>query len=73
MFTVQPSISGNTATAGALKLRVISPADATLHAVDWTTVDSDYLSGWRIDIGGATTGYVVELGAGDSIFGAGFE
>lgn len=70
---VQPSISGNTATAGALKLRVISPADATLHAVDWTTVDSDYLSGWRIDIGGGTTGYVVELGADDSIFGDGFE
>ncbi|MFI4968658.1 MAG: hypothetical protein ACHP7D_00475 [Lysobacterales bacterium] len=69
----QPTISGNTATAGTLKLRVISPANATLHAIDWTTLDSDYLSGWRIDVGGGTSGYVVELSAGDVIFANGFE
>jgi hypothetical protein len=73
---VQPTINGNTATAGALKIRVISPADATLSALDWTTLsDSDetYNSGWRIDISGGTTGYVVELSAGDGIFADGFE
>jgi hypothetical protein len=70
---VQPTISGNTATAGALKIRVITPANATLSAVDWTGVDSDYLSGWRIDITGAATEYVVELSAGDSIFADGFD
>jgi hypothetical protein len=70
---VQPTISGNTATAGALKIRVITPANATLSAVDWTSVDSDYLSGWRIDITGAAIEYVVELSAGDSIFADGFD
>lgn len=73
---VQPTISGNTATAGALKIRVISPANATLSALDWTTLsDSDetYNSGWRIDVSGGTTGYVVELSAGDGIFADGFE
>jgi hypothetical protein len=70
---VQPTISGNTATAGALTLRVISPANATLSAIDWTTVDSDYLTGWRIDVRGGATGYAVELGAGDTIFADGFE
>jgi len=73
---VQPTISGNTATAGALKIRVISPANATLSALDWTTLsdpDETYNSGWRIDISGGTTGYVVELSAGDGIFADGFE
>ena len=70
---VQPTISGNTATAGALKLRVISPANASLSAIEWTTVDSDYLSGWRIDVGGGATSYVVELSASDVIFADGFE
>jgi len=73
---VQPTISGNTAMAGALKIRVISPANATLSALDWTTLsDSDetYNSGWRIDVSGGTTGYVVELSAGDGIFADGFE
>ncbi len=73
---VQPTISGNTATAGALKIRVISPPTAALSALDWTTLsDSDetYNSGWRIDISGGTTGYVVELSAGDTIFADGFE
>lgn len=70
---VQPLIAGNTATAGALQLRVISPANATLQAVDWSTVDSDFLSGWRIDVRGGATGYVVELNATDVLFANGFD
>ncbi|MEP7044906.1 MAG: heparinase II/III family protein [Dokdonella sp.] len=70
---VQPTISGADATAGSLKLHVLSPANAMLTAVDWTTVDSDYLSGWRIDVAGGSTDYVVELSAGDTIFANGFE
>src|SRR5262249_6006557 len=41
---VQPVISGNIATAGDLQVKVISPASATLQAIDWTGVDQDYLS-----------------------------
>ena len=73
---VQPTINGDTATAGALKLRVISPADATLTTLDWTTLsgaDETYNSGWRIDVGGGTAGYVVELSASDVVFANGFD
>lgn len=75
---VQPVISGNTASAGALKVRVISPANASLSALDWMTLNEpgetpEYRSGWRLDIGGGATGYVVELSASDVIFEDGFE
>jgi hypothetical protein len=73
---VQPVINGNTATAGTLKIRVLSPANATLSALDWSTqsdANETYNSGWRLDVHGGTTGYVVELSAGDSIFANGFD
>jgi hypothetical protein len=50
---VQPVISGNTVTAGNLRVRVISPGNATISVVS--------LGRYRIDIRGGTTGYVVEL------------
>src|SRR6185312_15068452 len=59
---VQPIITGKSAVAGNLHIRVLAPASATLSALDWTTVDaSEFNSGWRLDIGGGTSGYVVEL------------
>ena len=72
---VQPSISGSSAQAGALKVTVLSPSNATLHAVDWTSVDSDYNSGWRIDVSGGTGEYVVQLSVDvvDSVFASGFD
>ena len=72
---VHPSISGNTAQAGALRIEVISPANATLQAVDWTGVDGDFNSGWRIDIRGGTGEYVVKLSTEvtDDIFHGRFE
>lgn len=72
---VQPSISGSSAQAGALKVTVLSPSNATLHAVDWTTVDSDFNSGWRIDVSGGTGEYVVQLSVDfvDSVFASGFD
>lgn len=71
---VQPVISGRTAQAGDLLIRVIAPANATLSALDWTTqsdADETYYSGWRLDVAGGTTGYVVELSV-DKIFADGF-
>jgi hypothetical protein len=73
---VQPVINGTTATAGALEIHVISPANATLSALDWTTqsdANETYNSGWRLDVHGGTTGYVVELSAVDTIFANGFD
>lgn len=73
----QPIINGKTAKAGALTIRVLSPANATLSALDWTTQntpgDIEFRSGWRLDVAGGTSGYVVELDASDVIFANGFD
>ncbi|MGV8930562.1 MAG: hypothetical protein ACOH1R_00400 [Luteimonas sp.] len=59
---VQPTISGTQANAGRLHIRVLEPANATLSVQNWNTVDSaEYNKGWRIDVKGSSTGYVVEL------------
>lgn len=59
---VEPKIDGQTATAGRLRVRVITPAGANLSKLDWRSVESDeYRSGWRLDISGGTETYVVEL------------
>lgn len=71
-----PTIAGNTATAGDLRVRVLSPPDATLSALDWTTrsgPDETYRQGWRIDVAGGVDEYVVELEAGDGLFADGFD
>lgn len=58
---VKPTVSGNTATAGHLKMTIVSPANATLSVVDWTAVDKDYTSGWRIDVRGKGNEFVVKF------------
>jgi len=50
---VQPTVSGNVISAGALNIRVLSPSNPTVSVVTKER--------YRIDIGGGTTGYVVEL------------
>lgn len=60
---VQPTIKGNTATAGRLRMTVLSPAGASLSAVDWTKVDKDYTRGWRIDVRGQGNQFIVQLEA----------
>jgi hypothetical protein len=70
---VQPIINGKTAQAGALTIKVISPVNATLSALNWSTLDiNEFNQGWRLDIKGGTTGYVVELSV-DAIFADGFQ
>ena len=59
---VEPTIDGQTATAGRLRVRVIAPTDARITKLDWRSVDSgEFRSGWRLDIAGGTDTYVVEL------------
>ena len=70
---VQPIISGKSATAGNLHIRVLAPAGATLSALDWTTIDAnEFNSGWRLNISGGTSSYIVELST-DEIFADGFD
>lgn len=70
---VQPIISGKKAQAGDLLIRVLAPANATLSTLNWPTLDSgEFYSGWRLDVAGGTTGYVVELSV-DKVFANGFE
>lgn len=58
----QPVVSGNLITAGKLRIRVLSPANPTIKLLDWKTMgSSEYLKGWRVDIGGSATAYKVEL------------
>jgi hypothetical protein len=62
-----------------LTVRVLSPADATLDVVDWRTANPsppdppEYNEGWKIEMRGGATGYVVELGDADVIFIDGVE
>jgi hypothetical protein len=74
---VQPVISGHTAIAGNLRVRVLTPANAILSALDWTSQtfpgEETYYSGWRLDISGGGSEYVVELSGADLIFAHGFE
>ena len=74
---VQPTIIGNVVRAGALQVRVISPANATLSILDWTTQsvpgDETWYAGWRIDIAGSSSEYIVELSGSDVIFAHGFD
>lgn len=59
---VEPTIDGQTAIAGRLRVRVIAPVNANLTKLDWRSVDSEeFRSGWRLDIAGGTGTYVVEL------------
>lgn len=63
---VEPRIQGNQAIAGRLKITVLAPANATLTAHDWSKVDAaEFRNGWRLDVAGGTTGYVVELSEAD--------
>ncbi len=58
----EPIISGRTATAGALTVTVLEPADAVLSKVDWRTVNSDYTAGWKLEVrSAANAGYKVAL------------
>ena len=59
---VQPTVSGSTVTAGRLRVRVLSPANPTITIRNWNTVNSgEFTKGFRIDIAGGTSAYVVEL------------
>lgn len=71
---VAPVVNGRTATAGALVMRVLQPADATITVLDWRTVDaSEYNSGYRLDVRGSGNEFVVELGQAGLLFANGFE
>jgi hypothetical protein len=73
---VQPTVSGNTIQVGNLTIHVITPASPTITLVNWSQTDSDYNSGWRIDIQGSGNEFAVQLAGpaqGDSIFHNSFD
>jgi len=73
---VQPTVNGNVVTAGGLTVKVLAPANPTITLVNWKQVDSDYGSGWRIDVGGGATEYVVQMSAAapsEDVFKNGFD
>ncbi|MEO8364938.1 MAG: hypothetical protein ABI538_01905 [Pseudoxanthomonas sp.] len=59
---VQPKVDGLEATAGLLKLRVLEPTNAVISVHDWRAQDSgEFRQGFRIDVTGGVSTYVVEL------------
>ena len=59
---VKPTVNGRVANAGRLHVRVLEPADAVLRVHDWRQVDrGEFRQGFRIDVSGSDTNYVVEL------------
>ena len=70
---VQPVVNGRRATAGELTIDVVEPADAVLTVIDWRSQGSDFASGWRIDVRGSGSEFLVEMGVGGgSLFRDGF-
>jgi hypothetical protein len=58
----EPKVNGNEVIAGNLRVRVLEPANATISLLDWSSVDrQEFRKGWRIDVSGGQTGYLVEL------------
>src|SRR5207253_8455147 len=71
---VKPIVSGRSARAGDLAINVLAPADAVLSVLDWSTVDaSEYNSGWKLEVRGSGTQFVVEFSDAQMMFGDGFE
>jgi hypothetical protein len=71
---VAPQIAGRNARAGDLAVRVLTPSDAVLTAVDWRTFGaSEFQSGWKIEVRGSGTEFLVELSDARSLFADGFE
>lgn len=63
---VEPRITGTEAVAGRLRVRVLEPETATLSVHDWREVDgAEFRRGWRLDVAGGESGYVVELSEAD--------
>ena len=58
----EPKINGNEVLAGGLRMRVLEPTNASISIHEWLKVDAqEFRSGWRIDVAGGQSGYLVEL------------
>lgn len=58
----RPTIEGNVVLAGRLRMTVLEPATAKLSAQAWPAINgSEFHDGWRIDVSGGDTGYLVRL------------
>lgn len=58
----QPTVSGNIITAGGIQIRVLQPVNPTITLKSWRNEDaSEFNSGWRVDIAGGSSQYVVEI------------
>ncbi|MEO7433122.1 MAG: hypothetical protein ABIR62_14070 [Dokdonella sp.] len=58
---VKPVIRANHVSAGDLQIDVLSPTDATIRIVDWKFQDNDFTSGYRVDVQGRGTEFVVRM------------
>lgn len=62
----KPVLNGQEARAGKLRIKVLSPENASLSTLEWSTRDAaEFKSGWRIDIRGSDTEFLVEMAFDD--------
>lgn len=58
----RPVIEGNVVLSGRLRMTVLEPAGAQISAQSWPTIGgTEFHDGWRVDVRGSDTGYLVRL------------
>ena len=71
---VAPIVSGGVVTAGALRIRPVTPANPAISVVHWNSLDpSEFNSGYKVELRGGTGQYQVRLELLDGLFADGFE
>jgi hypothetical protein len=71
---VEPTVSGSSVVAGALRIVPEVPAQPTITVVDWHALDgSEFNSGWKVELGSGSGHYRVRLEPAALIFADGFE
>ncbi|MEO8275159.1 MAG: hypothetical protein ABI639_03010 [Thermoanaerobaculia bacterium] len=69
-----PSVTAGVITAGALRIRPITPANPAISIVNWHNVDTEeFNSGYKVELRGGTGTYVVRLEYLGGLFSNGFE
>ena len=69
-----PIVSGGVVTAGALRIRPITPVSPTISVLQWPSLDpTEFYSGYKVELAGGTGTYEVRLELMDGLFADGFE
>ena len=69
-----PVVAGGIVTAGALRIRPLTPDSPTISVVNWHSIDpTEFNSGYKVELRGGSGTYAVRLELMDVLFIDGFE